>query len=54
VHRNHTSVIFYPEVLNIVSRGNSCDDDIVYRLNPTIRLDHIKKKEIANIILLGK
>ena len=46
----HTSVTFYLEVLNIISTGNSCDDHKVHRLNPIIRLDHIKKKEIANAL----
>ena len=49
-HRYHTNVIFYLEVLNIISTGNTCDNDKVYRLNPTIRLDHIKKKEITNVL----
>ena len=49
-HRYHTSVTFYLEVLNIISIGNNCDDDIVYRLDPTIRLDRIKKKEITNAL----
>jgi len=34
----------------MVSTENSYDDDKVDRLNPTIRLDHINKKEIANAL----